>query len=151
MPWLDDLQTLAEDEGLVLNRDLFVTTASNPNVSPSLPSGEYLLIVETSGSGAERTHNDNAVRRPRYIHPSALLQVRGYRSYNRCRKLAVRMYDRVNLVHNAWVVGNNPDDDGVIHSGWYREITPSQEPFDAGFNDKREKRCSFNVTATRLY
>jgi hypothetical protein len=38
---------------------------------------------------------------------------------------------------------------GFINSGWYREITPDQEPSDTGLADRGESRYTFNVSAIK--
>lgn len=139
MPWLRDLRSLMEDEGMQLGRDLFISTKTNP---PRLASGEATLnISETSGSSPERTQN--AVIEPAYIRPAAQFMARAD-SYAAARAKAQVAYDAVVGIRNCWIV--SPD---TLASGWYREIVPLQEPFDAGVDDRGQARCGFNVIAVR--
>lgn len=121
-----------------LGVDLFTSTKAQP---PILASGEATLsIVETSGSSPERTQN--YVTRPAYLNLSAQFMARAG-SYAKARAKAQVAYDAVVGIRNSWVT------DGAMLSGWYREIVPLQEPFDAGVDDRGQARCGFNVIAVR--
>lgn len=127
------------DEGMVLARDLFISTKANP---PRLPSGEATLsIVETSGSAAERTQN--SVITPAYIRPAAQFMARAD-TYAAAKAKAQLAYDAVVGIRNCWIVSVD-----TLSSGWYREIVPLQEPFDAGMDDRNQARCGFNVVGIR--
>lgn len=139
MPWLDDLVTLMTDAGMTLGSDLFTSTRSEP---PILASGEATLtIVETSGSSPERTQN--SVLRPAYLRVSAQFMARS-KSYAKARAKAQTAYDQVVGIRNSVIIDNS-----ALHSGWYREIVPLQEPFDAGVDDRGQVRCGFNVVAVK--
>lgn len=153
MPWLDDLTTLMEDADVAtFGTDLFWSTKSAP---PALASGT-LSIVETSGSAAERTNTRRtgatveAVTRPAYLRPAAQIMARAD-TYVRARQLAQAAYDAVvGLPRNRWIVAEREYIAGAgLQSGWYREITPLQEPFDAGVDDRKQARCGFNVIGIR--
>lgn len=137
MAWLDDLVTLMDDAGMELGVDLFTSTRSSP---PILASGEATMtIVETSGSAPERTQN--SVSRPAYLRLAAQFMARA-KSYPAAKAKAQLAYDQVVGIRNSWIVG-------ALASGWYREIVPLQEPFDAGVDDRGQARCGFNVIAVR--
>lgn len=139
MAWLDDLVTLMTDAGMTLGDDLYTSTRSSP---PLLASGEATLtIVETSGSAPERTQN--SVITPAYLRVAAQFMGRA-KSYAKAREKTQAAYDQVVGIRNCWIV-----DVGGLHSGWYREIVPLQEPFDAGIDDRGQARCAFNVIATK--
>ena len=138
MTWLDDLVTLMDDANVgTLGVDLFTSTKASP---PILASGEATLnIVETSGSSPERTQN--YVIRPAYLNLSAQFMARAG-TYSKAKAKAQAAYDAVVGIRNSWVTNG-------LSSGWYREITPLQEPFDAGVDDRGQARCGFNVIAVR--
>ena len=139
MPWLDDLVTLMTDAGMTLGADLFTSTRSSP---PILASGEATLtIVETSGSSPERTQN--SVIRPAYLRVSAQFMARA-KTYAKARAKAQLAYDQVVGIRNVLIIDNS-----ALHSGWYREIVPLQEPFDPGPNDRGEAQCGFNVAGVK--
>ncbi len=145
MPWLDDLVTLTQDgsDYLDFGTTLWTSTKSTP---PLVASGT-LSIVETSGSAPERTHN--SVARPAYLRVSAQFMARAD-TYSRAKHLAQEAYDAVVGVRNCWVVAEEEYIAGQgLQSGWYREITPLQEPFDAGVDDRKQARCGFNVIGIR--
>jgi hypothetical protein len=144
VPWLDDLVTLVEDAHVATyGVDLFISTKASP---PLLASGT-LSIVETSGSAPERTQN--AVVRPAYIRPAAQFMARAD-TYERAREIARGAYNAVVGLRNSWVIAAREYEPGAgLRSGWYREITPLQEPFDAGVDDRKQARCGFNVIGVR--
>jgi hypothetical protein len=137
MSWLDDLVTLLEEDGVATyGVDLFTSTKAAP---PMLPSGS-LMVIETGGSGADRTHN--ATIRPAIVRPGAQITARAL-TYQRANALARLAYDAFVVVHNRWV-----------NSGWYLEINPLQEPFDGGLDARGQVQCQFNVlgrVGTRLW
>lgn len=139
MAWLDDLVTLMTDAGMTIGADLFTSTKSAP---PLLVSGEATLtIVETGGTDPERTQNSVII--PAYIRPSAQFTARAD-SYAKAKAKAQTAYNAVVGIRNSLIV-----DAGFLHSGWYREINPLQEPFDAGVDDRKQARCVFNVIAIK--
>lgn len=142
MSWLEELAQLQTDAvNGTLGTDLFV---SNRATIPMLASGvsSTLSIVETSGSAPERTQNK--VVKPAYIRPAAQFVARA-RDYDTARARAQAAYNAVVGIRNVWVYGPL-----VVGSGYYREITPLQEPFDMGMDDARgQARCGFNVIAIR--
>lgn len=144
MPWLEDLVTLQEDASVATyGTDLFISTRGNP---PYVASG-CLAITETSGSAPERTHNSVIV--PAYLRPAAQIMATA-ETYLRARALARAAYNAVVGVRNSWVIATREYESGEgLQSGWYREITPLQEPFDAGVNDRGQARCGFNVIGVR--
>lgn len=140
--WLDDLVTLLTDAGVgTLGVNVF--TSSKASI-PVLTSGEATVqIIETAGSAPERTQN--SVVRPGYIRPAAQFVVRAGTA-EKARVKAQAAYNAVVGIRNSWVI-----DAGFTVSGWYREITPLQEPFDpgGGVDDRSQARCVFNVIAVR--
>ena len=139
MPWLDELVILMDDANVgTLGVDMFTSTKSAP---PILASGEATLsIVETSGSSPERTQN--SVIKPAYLNLAAQFLARAG-TYAKAKAKAQAAYDAVVGIRNVTVTDN------ALISGWYREITPLQEPFDAGVDDRGQARCAFNVIAIR--
>lgn len=136
--FLDDLVTLIEDANVgEFNVDLFLTTKGD---LPLLPSG-VISIVETGGTDPLRIQN--SVARPAYIRPTAQITARAS-SPDLARAKAQACYDAIVGVRNSWVINS-----GATASGWYREINPLQEPFDAGVDDRKQSKFVFNVIAIR--
>lgn len=133
MPWLVDLTTLATDAGMTLGVDFFTSTKA---AIPILASGEATLaVVETSGSAPERTQN--SVIRPAYLRVAAQVMARA-NSPEAARAKAQDYYNAIVGIRNSWITNG-------LQSGWYREITPLQEPFDAGVDDRKQARYGFNI------
>ena len=131
MPWPEDLITLAENAGAgTLNEDLFSSSAA---WVPVIASGSA-VFTETSGGGPENTQN--SVIRPAYINVRAQIMVRA-ESYEKAKLKARKIYSAL-FVRNIF-----------IESGFYREISPLQEPYDAGLGDDKQRRCVFNVRAVK--
>lgn len=140
--WTDDIVTLLQEAGVgTLNVDIFVSTKQTV---PMLSSGAATITVtETSGSGPERTQN--RVITPAYIRPAAQILARADSSKN-ARAKAQLAYDALVGIRNV-LVYREPQ--SFQFSGWYREINSLQEPFDAGVDDRKQARFSFNVIAVR--
>jgi hypothetical protein len=140
MSWTGDLVILCEDASVgTLGVDIFVGSKAN---IPILASGEATLtITDTSGSGPERTQNRTIT--PAYIRPAAQFLTRAGTSAQ-AREKAQAAYDAVVGIRNSLIW-----DTGYVSSGWYREINPLQEPFDAGVDDRKQARYSFNVIAVK--
>jgi len=138
--WASDLVEILESANVgTLNQDIFVSTKA---VIPILVSGAATVqIVETPGSGPERTQN--SVIRPAYIRPSAQIRTRAG-TPAQARAKAQECYDAFVGVRNAIVYTT------FVESGtFYREINPLQEPFDLGVDDRKQAQFVFNVTAVR--
>jgi hypothetical protein len=136
MAFIDDLVTLIEDASVAeLGTDLFITTKGD---LPLLVSG-VVSIVETGGTDPLRIQNSTA--RPAYVRPSAQITVRAA-TPDLARAKSQACYDAVVGVRNSWVTD-------FVTSGWYREINPLQEPFDAGVDDRKQSKYVFNVIAIR--
>jgi hypothetical protein len=137
MPWLGDLVTMLETDGVAtFGVDLFTSTKSAP---PLLSSGT-LTVIATGGTSADRTHN--AVIRPATVRPGAQITARAA-NYTTAERLARLAYDAVVVVRNQWV-----------NSGWYKDIVPLQEPFDGGLDARGQAQCQFNIlgrVGTRLW
>lgn len=138
-----DLVTLCEDAGVgTHNVNIFTGSRSSP---PLLASGQASLsIVETGGTAPERTNTTRVaggsvqkVTLPAYERPSAIFITRAT-SPAAAEAMARAAYLAVAGFRN-----------GFINSGWYREITPDQEPNDIGSADRGETRITFNVTAIK--
>ena len=128
MPWLEDLVTLATNASVgTLGTDLFTSTAANVLI---VPSGS-MTITETPGGEPERTQNSVSV--PAYINVRAQFLARA-KTPELARLKAREYYLTVCGIRNQF-----------INSGWYREITPLQEPFDLGKDDRGQCRYVFNV------
>lgn len=128
-----------EDVGMVYGTDLYLTTKA---LVPIVASGQATLqIVETSGSSPERTQNSVIV--PGYLRLAAQFMARSS-SYPVAKVKAQLAYGAIVGIRNCWIINS-----GMTASGWYREITPLQEPFDAGPDDRGTARCGFNVIAIR--
>lgn len=147
MAFLDDLTTLMEDASVgVLGESVFINTHQ---AVPILASGlATLQIVQTSGSGIERTQN--SVIRPGYVRPSAQFMARAD-TPDAARAMADAAYDAVVGIRNTWIVASREYVAGAgLQSGWYREINPLQEPFDPGTDDdRRQAECGFNIIAIK--
>jgi len=138
MAFLDDLVTLIEDANAAeFDVNLFLSTKGD---LPLLPSG-VVSLVETGGTDPLRIQN--SVTRPAYIRPSAQITTRAA-SPDLAKALAQSCYDAIVGVRNSWVINS-----GATASGWYREINPLQEPFDAGVDDRKQSKYVFNVIAIR--
>lgn len=137
MSWLADLVTILEADGVAtFGVDLFTSTKAAP---PFLLSGT-LTVVETGGTSADRTHN--AVIRPATVRPGAQITARA-KDYDTASRLAHLAYDAFVVVRNQW-----------ISSGWYKELTLMQEPFDGGLDKRGQAQCQFNIVGrvgTRLW
>jgi len=140
MSWTGDIVILFEDANVgTLNEDIFVSTKQTV---PILLSGAATVqIVETSGSGAERTQN--RVIRPAYVRPSAQIMTRaGTPALAKAK--AFECYDALVPIRNAVIYAT------VVESGYfYREINPLQEPYDFGVDDRKQSRYVFNVVAIK--
>lgn len=141
MPWIDDLVTLVEEGGVASVAAGTLTTSTKATLArlPYVGSGALLSIIETSGSAPERTQN--SVIRPAYLRPAAQFMARAF-AYEDARALAQAAYNEVVGRRNVWITS-------PLSSGWYREINPLQEPFDAGVDDRKMARCAFNVVAVK--
>lgn len=149
MPLLEDLTTLMEDGGLgLLNSAIFLTSRSTVKNAPLLASGEAVMsLTDTSGTGPEGTHNSTI--KPAYIRPSAQVKTRA-RSAIKARALAQAAYNLIYPVRNSWIVAGREYATGEgLMSGWYRNFTMLQEPFDSGSDDAGNATYTFNVLATR--
>lgn len=136
--WPGDIVLLFEDANIgTLNEDIFVSTRQSV---PILASGT-VHIVETSGSGPERTQN--RVIRPAYTRPAAQIMTRAS-TPARARARAYECYNALVGIRNVVVY------ETVVESGtFYREINPLQEPFDFGIGEDKQSRYVFNVVAVK--
>jgi hypothetical protein len=149
VPLLEDLTTLLEDGGLgTLNSAIFLTSRQTAANAPLLASGEAVItIIDTSGTGPENTQN--ATIKPAYIRPSAQLKTRA-RSAIKARAMAQAAYNLIYPVRNSLIVAAREYATGEgLMSGWYRNFTMLQEPFDSGSDDAGNATYTFNVLATR--
>lgn len=130
MPWLEDIATVLEANGIASRAagTLFLTEEA---AVPSIPSGGVLFVTETGGSAPENTQN--SVLTPAYLRPNAQILARGS-SYPICRALSESAYLALFAIRNQFV-----------NSGWYRKIRPLQEPTDLGFDPKKGRQVVFNV------
>lgn len=138
-----DLVTLCETAGVgTHNVTIFTGSKSSP---PLLANGQASMsIIETGGTAPMRTNTTrtsdgqvHAVTLPAYERPSAIFITRST-SPAAAGAMARAAYLAVGGFRN-----------GFINSGWYREITPDQEPSDTGLADRGEARVTFNVTAIK--
>lgn len=140
MPFLVDLNTLMTDDFAVceaLGTDLFNGPRSSP---PALASGRpTLVIIETSGSGSERTQNTVII--PGYLHVSAQLTFASD-DPDQAEEMANDAWDGLVGIRNSWISNG-------LASGWYREINCTQRPFPGGLNDRGQDTWQFNITAVK--
>lgn len=126
-----------EGEGVGgFNVDIFVSSKAS---IPKLAGAATLQIIETPGSGPERTQN--AVTTAAYQRPSAQITARAD-TYVLAMAKARAAYDALVKVRNQFV-----------NSTWYREINPLQEPFELGggglVDAAGQLRIVFNVNGNR--
>lgn len=131
MPWISDLVTQLENEGVgTFGVSIFASTAA---AIPMLASGlATLQVISTSGSGSELFQNDTT--RPAFRFPGAQIVARAT-DYLTAEAKANAAYAALFKVHNQF-----------INSGWYQWVRPEQEPFDLGKDDRGQQRVAFNVT-----
>lgn len=98
-------------------------------------AGPFIQLVETGGSGPERTQN--SVTKPAYVRPSMqLLITSSSQATNEAKAKAV--YDSLVKVRNMTLSGT-----------WYREINPDQEPFDFPLDGSQRPRRGFNISTIK--
>lgn len=131
MAFRDILVAILEDDGVgTYGVTIFVGTRSAAPPVP-LPSGT-LTIIETGGTGAERTHNDD-VGPPATIRPGAQLTARAA-DYATAESLGRAAYNSLVRRQNQTIAG-----------AWVKDIIALQEPFDGGINGRGESQIIFNV------
>jgi hypothetical protein len=130
MAWLDDVLTVLTQAGVgTPGVDLFASSGM------SVPTGDVpvLTVVETGGSGPQRTQN--RLSPPAYRRPMAQIVCRAS-SYQAARAMAEAAYLALVGVRNQHVNGC-----------WYLEIDAMQEPFDLGVNVNGCAQIAFNCRA----
>lgn len=125
---LSELAALLISEGVVPS--VYLGSAANIPTS----DGPYITLVETGGRDPEYVQN---AYEPAYQRPAVQLVVRA-KSYLVARTTAKSAYDVLSKVRNQ-----------MLGSVWYRSITPLQEPFDIGLDDRQRARVAFNVLAVK--
>jgi hypothetical protein len=130
MPWLDDIATQLENEGVAtLGVNLRASTKAAVRV---LTSGAASLhIISTGGTTPDGTQN--SVITPAYINPSAQIVARAD-DYKTAEAMAFAAYFALVKVRNQF-----------INSGWYQSIKPLQQPFDGGVDERGQVKVVFNV------
>lgn len=134
MPWLNDLITVLESDGVgTENSDIFATT----NVTiPRLESGYATLhLVQTSGDTP--TNTQNAVLTPAYMNPTAQIVARGTDP--------VRALAKLQLAYNSLFKIRNQ----FINSGWYVWVKPMGDLGDLGRGEDGQCRFVLNVTGRK--
>lgn len=106
-------------------------------------AGPFLSITETGGTTPENTQN--AVIKPAYQNPGAMIVVRAD-SYPVAYAMARAAYNSLVKTRNQYIGS------GILNATgtWYRKIRPLQEPSDVlGLDAQGRARCSFNVLAEK--
>ncbi len=132
MAFEDDLVVRLVAQGVgVYGTNIFISTKA---VIPA-GDGPFLSIVVTGGTSPLRTHN--SVAAPAYQRPSAQLTARAS-TYAAAMVMARAAYDALVGVRNI-----------TINGVYYRELNPTQEPFDNGMDSAKRSCASFNVEAVK--
>jgi len=130
--WTDDIGAYLVAEGVgVLATNIYIS--SKAPIPPG--DGPFLSIIETGGSGPDRTQN--SVLQNAYENPSAQILVRG-KSYVAARA-------KLRLAYNAFVKVRNQ----TINGTWYLWMRPQQEFIDLGLDETGRARVAFNVFACK--
>ena len=110
---------------------------SSKSVVPSGPTavGPYWSLTVTSGTSPLRTQNSVAV--PAYVRP-------GMQVFTRASTFAAAMI-AARLAYDALVGVRNEFINGV----YYRELNPTQEPFDVGLDGQGRAYVAFNITGVK--
>jgi hypothetical protein len=110
--------------------NLFVSTIA------AAPKGSapHILIIETGGSGSDRTQNAAG---DAYENPSAQILTRG-KDYIAVRAMSDAAYDSLVRVRNT-----------TLNGTWYVEIRGLQKFIDLGLDENANVRVAFNVLATK--
>lgn len=127
--WLDELISVLVADGVgTYGTNIFMSTKA------AIPSGvgPYLSLIETGGSGPDRTQN--RVLRPAYQRPAAQIVARAA-SYPAARLMAQAAYNSLVKIRNQVILGVA-----------YREVRPLQEPNDLlGLDAQGRATVVFNV------
>lgn len=131
MAFRDILVAILEDDSVgTFGVTIFVGTRSAAPLLP-LPSAT-LTIIETGGTGPERTQNDD-VGPPATIRPGAQITARA-QDYATAEAFGRAAYNSLVRRQNQTISG-----------AWVKDIMPLQEPFDGGINGRGESQIIFNV------
>lgn len=150
MSWLNELERILVSGGVGTSGiNIFVSTAAQIPTG----AGPYLLLTETGGYDAERTH-DTAAGLPdeepeapghAYERPTAQILVRGA-TYRSVKTMTKNAYKALIAVRNEFIlVSGEIPAPGV----WYRSIRAMQPPFDMGSDSTHRARAAFNVVAEK--
>lgn len=133
MDVLDELGQVLVDAGVGVitpsaSRTIFKTTAASlPELTTSRRA--VLSLIEYGGTAPTRTMRSKTA----YRHPSVQIVCRGI--------TADDAHDLAKLAYNALAAVTNV----TISGTWYLDVSPTQEPFDMGLDDKGRPRYGFNV------
>lgn len=147
MSWPTDIALVLENAGVgVYGTNIFIGSKKTLPMPADYPD-PLLSIIETPGTGQERTHN--AVVVPAYQGPEAQIVAR-HETYEGARDMAWAAYYALVKVRNQYIgSGESFVGSGDAFAGnsgtFYREISPRQEPFDIGLDSDKLVRIAFNV------
>ena len=125
--WINDLAKAISDAGLgTLNVSLFLSTSAN------IPAGDgpFTLIITTTGTTGEKTHNRNGVA---YERPGAIIVVR-HKSALEADRHANRIQQLLETVKNQ-----------EINDTHYVNILPLGLPYDAGKDEVGRAMVRFHL------
>lgn len=132
MPFLDEIAAKLVSAGVgAIGTVIFLSSKA---VIPT-GAGPYLVIIETGGTGAMRTHNETAVERP-----TAQLSARAT-DYQTARAKLKAAYDALggpNGLHNVTLSGV-----------FYLSITPRQQITDIGLDGAGRAMVAYNIDAEK--
>jgi hypothetical protein len=133
MPFLNEIAAKLVASGVgVIGTSIFLSTKA-----PIPPGdGPYLVIIETGGSGAKRTHGGVAVE-----CPTAQLSVRAldYPTARARLKLAYDALGGAKGLHNVTLSGT-----------FYQSIVPRQNPTDIGLEEGTARAVvAYNIEAEK--
>lgn len=131
MPFLDEVRSYLIAQNVGTSASILL---SSKTVVPA-GDGPYMVIIETGGSGPDRTQNNTATQRP-----TAQISVRAT-SYPIARAMLYAAYNALggpNGIYNMTLSGT-----------FYLSITSRNEPNDIGVDDINRAMIAFNIDAQK--
>ena len=134
MAFLDEIAAYLQSEGVgTVGTTIFLS--SSAMIPQDRTATPFLVIRKTGGTSANRTHN--SVTSPATVRPGAQIVAKAA-SYKLAENLAQAAYNALTKVRNQ-----------LLTSTWYQEVSPLQEVFDMGLDDKNRAQATFNIIVTK--
>lgn len=132
MPFLDEIAARLVAQGVgTLGTTIF---GSSKAIIPA-GNGPFLVLVETGGSGPDRTQNDTATQRP-----TAQISTRGL-TYAAARTMLYNAYVALGGANGLWNIS--------LSGTMYLSITARQEPTDIGLDGAGRPMVAFNIATEK--